>query len=106
MPIATALSRLQWSQPAPDLAFLATAGAEAYIDDTTIVPLLNVVFTGVASPFVGSSAFPAITPGPHTVRVRVVDTAGLIEASDWSEATEFVMTAKYGTPGKPTIVLG
>lgn len=73
----TPTSRLAWDQGAPDLA-TAQAYAYTYYADgaTTGTALTGVTCTGTAAPFTCSAAFPAFTPGNHTLTLTAKNVAG------------------------------
>jgi len=101
---ATATDQIEWDQAAPDLATAAAYMALLEVDGVER-PAQAVTCTGVASPFVCSTSIPAVTPGPHTVRVRVSESMdGVPLTSDYSVPLSFMMRAVPATPGNPRVV--
>ena len=73
----TPASKLTWDQTAPDLASAAAYTYLYYPDGaTTSVTLTAVTCTGTVSPFVCQVAFPAFTPGSHTLTLSASNVAG------------------------------
>lgn len=72
---AGASSKLVWDQTATDLA-TANALSYKYYEGTIAVALSNVICTGTVSPFVCSVAYPAFTPGGHTIQLTATNSAG------------------------------
>ena len=97
---AGAVSKLFWDQPAPDLA-TAQGYTYAHYDDGSSS---GVDFTGVtcaakvpavAQLFDCSVAFPAFTPGQHTVTITAKNVAG---ESPKSAVFTFTFVVVPGTP--------
>lgn len=73
----TPTSLLAWDQVAPDLASAQGYRYTYYPDGAaTGTVLAAVTCTGAASPFACTVAFPAFTPGPHTLQLTARNIAG------------------------------
>lgn len=71
-------SKLGWDQPAPTLQDASAYTYKYYADGSSGggVILLGVTCTGPASPYSCEVAFPAFTPGDHTLQVTASNLAG------------------------------
>lgn len=105
---ATPTSRLAWDQVAP-----SQAAAQGYVYegafDGGAPQSLTATCTGTASPFACVASFPALTPGPHSVRLRAVDTTtvpGTRLESSLSAAFAFTLVALPDAPSNLRITPG
>lgn len=74
---ATSVSKLAWDESAPDLATAQAYTYKYYPDGATVgMALTGVVCTGTMSPFQCAVAFPAFTPGNHSVVLSATNVAG------------------------------
>lgn len=73
---ATPASKLVFDQPAPDLATAQAYIYKAYGDNSPNGLTVTATCSGNASPFQCSVAFPAFTPGAHTVQLTASNAAG------------------------------
>jgi len=73
---ATSTNKLTIDQGAPDLATANSYIYKYYPDNTNTGIVITMVCTGVATPFVCSGAFPAFTPGAHTLTLTASNLAG------------------------------
>lgn len=73
---ATGTSKLLFDQQAASLAEANGLGYKYYVDGATTGVSLTVTCTGVTSPFVCSAAFPAFTPGSHSLTLTASNAAG------------------------------
>lgn len=72
-----ATDRIGWDQIAPSLADAQGYTYRYYPDAVTTGTILTpVVCSGTTSPFVCSAAFPAFTPGAHTLTLTAANIAG------------------------------
>lgn len=79
---AAATKKLAWDQAASNLAEAQAYAYKYYADGSASgVALSGVTCSGAASPFVCEVAFPAFTPGPHTIAVTASNVAGESVAS-------------------------
>jgi hypothetical protein len=76
-PPATGANKLGWDQAAPTLAD-AQGYTYKYFPDsaTTGTALVSVTCIGATSPYQCDVAFPAFTPGPHTLTLTTSNIAG------------------------------
>ena len=73
----TSASQLAWDQGAANLATAQGLTYRYYADGSaTPVTLSGVTCTGSAAPFVCTVAFPAFTPGAHTLQLAAANVAG------------------------------
>ena len=73
----TPSSKLVWDQTAPDLTTAQAYTFTYYPDGATTGTALNgVTCAGTASPFVCQVAYPAFTPGSHTLQLTAKNAAG------------------------------
>lgn len=73
---ATQASRLEFDQAATTLAEAQALTIRYYPDAITPGVVAPVTCAGTTSPFVCSIAFPAFTPGPHTITLTAANAAG------------------------------
>jgi len=93
---ATPTSRLGWDQTGPDLATVQAYTYRYYPDgSSTGVTLGGVTCTGATSPFACIVAFPAFTPGPHSLQLSASNVAG---ESLLSAPLNFVMVLVPAAP--------
>jgi len=97
---ASPSDRLGFDQAGPDLATVRAYDAQLDLDGTVLLPqIMTCEDDGTGSPFACATAIPAVTPGTHTVRLRVVETVnGTALASDWSAPFTFTLRAVPATP--------
>ena len=70
-------NKVAWDQPAPTLADAQGYTYKYYPDAATAgVALTPVTCSGTVSPFQCEAAFPAFTPGSHTMAITASNTAG------------------------------
>lgn len=98
----TPSSQLAWDQPAQTLA-AAQALTFGYYPDavTTRTALTGVTCAGTTAPFQCAVAFPAFTPGNHTLTISASNVAG---ESGKSTVLTFAFVVVPGTPTNPHIV--
>jgi hypothetical protein len=73
----TPASKLVFDQVAPDLATASGYSYKYYADGaTTGTALTGVTCSGTASPFTCQTAYPAFTPGAHTLQLSATNAAG------------------------------
>lgn len=96
---ATGGSKLGWDQTAPDLATAQAYNYKYYPDAaTTGIILSPVTCTLTAGVIHCQAAFPAFTPGSHTVTVTASNAAGESPKSGILSFTFVVIPAAPGTP--------
>jgi hypothetical protein len=96
---ATGVSKLGWDQTAPDLATAQAYNYKYYPDSaTTGIALTPVTCTLVAGVIHCQAAFPAFTPGAHTITVTASNSAGESPKSGVLSFTFVVIPAAPGTP--------
>lgn len=94
-----ATDKLAWDQPAPDLATAQAYTYKYYLDAVaTGITLTGVTCTSAGTPVVISckTAFPAFTPGSHTLTITATNAAG---ESPKSAVYSFQLVV---VPGAPT----
>lgn len=70
-------NKIGWEQSAPTLADAQNYTYKYYPDAANAgIPLTAVTCTGTASPFACEVAFPAFTPGSHTLTLTASNAAG------------------------------
>lgn len=100
----TPSSKLLWDQAATDQATAQGYTYKFYADGaTTGTALTGVTCAGTASPFICSVAFPAFTPGAHTVVVTASNVAG---ESSKSVSLSFTFVVIPATPANLRIGAG
>lgn len=96
-PPAIGTSMLVWDQDAPDLATAQSYSFKYYPDGAAAgTALSGVSCSGSASPFLCQAAFPAFTPGTHTLVLTANNVAG--ESPKSAPPFGFVFVV---TPGAP-----
>src|SRR3970282_66310 len=96
---ATPTSKLGWTQGAPTLADAQAYTYKYYPDGSvTGVQFSIVTCAGTVSPFDCTTAFPAFTPGNHTIQISASNIAGEGEKSDPLSFNFVVTPEKTGTP--------
>jgi hypothetical protein len=76
-PPATGTSKIGWDQAAPSLAEAQGYIYKYYPDSATVGTTLNLVTCiGTISPYQCEVAFPAFTPGAHTLTITAGNIAG------------------------------
>ena len=97
---ATPSSKLLVDQAAPDLASANGYTYRYYPDGVATGVVISMVCTGTVSPFVCSAAFPAFTPGSHSLTLTAANIAG---ESAKSTALTFQMVVTPSAPVNPRI---
>ena len=99
---ATPVSSIAWDQAAADLATAQALTYRYYPDGAATGTVFSgVTCSGTASPFVCSVAFPAFSPGPHTIAITAANTAG---ESAQSALVNFTFVVIPAVPANPRIV--
>ena len=91
----TPSNRLAWDQAAATLLDASSMTYRVYEASATTITLPAATCTGTASPFACSVAFPAFTPGSHTIQMTASNAAG---ESAKSAAFTFTFIVVPGVP--------
>ena len=99
---STPASRIAWDQAAADLATAQALTYRYYPDGAATGTVFSgVTCSGTASPFTCSVAFPAFSPGPHSLTLSAANAAG---ESAKSAAVSFTFVVIPAVPANPRIV--
>ena len=92
--------RLAWDQDGPSLAIVQAYQYFVIVDGVrTTQPILPIQCTGAATPFVCSTPFPALTPGPHDVGLHAAELVnGVLNVSPPSVPIAIAMRVTPLTP--------
>ncbi len=97
-PGAGANSKIAWDQPAGTLVEAQAYTYKYYPDSAaTGTTLVGVTCAGTTAPFQCEVAFPAFTPGSHTLTLTAGNIAG--ESAKSSPPLSFVFVVTPGIPG-------
>jgi len=100
---ATGTSKLVFDQSAPTLTE-ANSYIYRYYPDTAVSGIpLTTVCTGTTSPFICSAAFPAFTPGSHTLSLTAASSASPTSESGKSVLLSFTFILIPSIPTNPRI---
>ena len=99
---STPSSQIAWDQAAADLATAQALTYRYYPDGAATGTVFSgVTCSGTASPFTCTVAFPAFSPGPHSLTLSAANAAG---ESAKSAAVSFTFVVIPAVPANPRIV--
>lgn len=96
---AVGTERIGWDQAAPDLATAQSYRADLEVDGQVLLTQQAITCTGQSSPFLCTLPWPPMTPGAHSLRLRVSEIVnGTALTSEWSAAWGVVLKVAPASP--------